>query len=177
MDNTAIREHINEAKDDFGVLTKDSLVDLQFSPSDWRQAATVFAPKPGQSDGFYITDNAQGAVTIHNDLTSATKEANNSFGQNLSNDVGGALAVGAVSVGVIASSSFVASAMVASGLDGAATGAALAVGAASVWPAVLIGGAIVGTAGTALELASVAGKQSNAREDVASNHSFSFQPK
>jgi len=177
MDNAVIRDNINEAKDDFGVLDKNSLNDLHFSASDWRQAAAVFAPKPGQNDGFYITDNAQGAVTIHNNLTSATKEANNSYGQNLMNDVGGALALGAGSVGVIAASSAMATAETAFALDGATAGAALAAGAASVWPAVLIGGAIVGTVGTAWELASTAGKQAEARNDVASNQSFSFQSK
>ncbi|MBS1991435.1 MAG: hypothetical protein JSS86_01695 [Cyanobacteria bacterium SZAS LIN-2] len=80
LGNRDLIDAIEHAKDSVGVITQTALEKQlgSLSPADWRQAAAIFHKDEANPDGFYITDDADGKVTIHNDLTTAHKHADNS---------------------------------------------------------------------------------------------------
>lgn len=69
---------IEAAKDSFDVITPRALHDQlgSLSPQEWREAANIYKKTSG--DDFFITDDANGKVTIHNDFKEVTKTANES---------------------------------------------------------------------------------------------------
>ncbi len=87
MDNTHIVYKISEARDDFGVISADSMHKQlgTFSADDWQQAAKIFPKDAKNPDGFYIEDN-NGKVNIHNDLSQAKEFGNKSLTQHFLDD-------------------------------------------------------------------------------------------
>jgi hypothetical protein len=152
MNNSELMNKIESAKDTFGVITPTGLHDQlsSLTVADWRQAAAIYSSdSPTASDGFYISDDAAGKVTIHNNLTDAREHANSALdatGADVTSVVGWA-AAGTAAWALTAgfASGFVASESVEVG--GAAVAAAAGSGAVG---ALAVGGAIAGTIGAAV---------------------------
>jgi hypothetical protein len=176
MDNQSIRDSIQESRDSVGVITNSSLTDeaRDFTPADWRQAAAMYGPKPGQTSGFFITDDKNGAVQIHNDLTEAKTVANSTIPQLVGKDAGVAMAMVAGGAVMWASTSAIAAEGTAA-IEGAATSTALVAAGAAVAPALLAGAAIAGTLTVGYEGAHILIEQATARDDVAHNLLVSIQ--
>jgi hypothetical protein len=81
MSSVELTNKIESAKDSYGVITPGAL-HAQLSsltPADWREAAATYPKNAAASaDSFYIADDAQGTVTIHNDLSALHDVADNS---------------------------------------------------------------------------------------------------
>ena len=81
MTNSELTNKIESAKDSYGVITPGALHSqlTSLTPADWRAAAATY-PKNNANgaDSFYITDDADGTVTIHNDLSALHEVADNS---------------------------------------------------------------------------------------------------
>jgi hypothetical protein len=90
MDHSDIVNSIQNAKDSFGVLPPENAKDWlnNFTAADWQEAAKTFAPNASHPDGFSITDT-NGQISIHNDLSEAHNEADNSILHNTIGDVKG----------------------------------------------------------------------------------------
>lgn len=81
MSHNTIVDKIDRAKDSVGVITAKALHDElgSLTPADWKAAAVAFPKNTSDPDGFYITDDANGKVTIHNDMREAHDLATNSI--------------------------------------------------------------------------------------------------
>ena len=84
-----VAQSIHGAKDNYGLITTDALHQQlnTLTASDWRTAAQTFTKEKAGTDGFYIEDSANGAVTIHNDVRQATSVADQSLNQATMNDI------------------------------------------------------------------------------------------
>ena len=80
MEVKSIVDTIEHSRDQFGVITGNALRNQLdgMSANDWREAANIYSKSAKNTDGFYITDDAGGHVTIHNDMTKAHELADNS---------------------------------------------------------------------------------------------------
>jgi hypothetical protein len=179
MDSRQLVKTIENAKDDVGVITHSALHDGlgTLTPEDWKQASAIFSRGATTPDGFYIEDDSNGKVTIHNDLIEAHRHADNSVlsatlddakqvaGVALIMDVANALAWGATKSIIT----------VAAGVGEAGAGAlaaeALGAGIAAAAPAALIGGAVAGVIGAAVltkDYVHNSHKKEIAQEDIRS---------
>jgi hypothetical protein len=167
MDTANIRHAISAAHDDQGVINQYNASQLanSFSPGDWRQAAEMFAPKPGQQNGFSITDDANGTVIIHNDMTEARQIANSTVPQIMMADAKGVLELAAGLEGAFTVQAAISGGSVALGEGTAFGGVAVAAGAAML-PAALIGGAIALAAVAGGPLMWASQKQAEARSEL-----------
>ncbi len=77
MNDSQITDKVNQAKDQFGVITQDAAQKQlgSFSAADWQEASKLFAADPAKPDGFSIEDKG-GTINIHNDISQATTIAN-----------------------------------------------------------------------------------------------------
>jgi hypothetical protein len=73
MHDNQITAAIDSAKDNYGVITPAALHDQlgSLTPADWKQASMIYTKGTAMGDGLYIEDDANGKVTIHNDMTKA----------------------------------------------------------------------------------------------------------
>jgi hypothetical protein len=79
MNNAELVSRIDKARDgdNFHMVTASALHNqlATLTPADWRQASTIFTKKSASDTGFYIQDDANGKVTIHNDVNAANQIA------------------------------------------------------------------------------------------------------
>jgi hypothetical protein len=195
MNNQELQHKIESAEDTFGVVTPNAIHDQlnSLTPADWRQAAQLYKPNASAPNGFHITDDASGKVTVHNDIRSAQADANSPLNATV-NDAksAGDWALGAVGIGGAASAGWgifnmtqTAAALSEYGAymgwgGGVAAGDLLATGAVAAGEAALVAGAVIGAGAAAVgagDLARNALNQSQAKSDVATASSFSWQPK
>jgi hypothetical protein len=105
MIDSQIAEKVNQAKDQFGVITLEAAQKQlgSFTAADWQEASKLFAPDPAKPDGFFIEDKA-GNGNIHNDISQAITIANSNALALTAEDVGtiGNYAAGALFAGVAA---------------------------------------------------------------------------
>ena len=178
MNVDSIPNTIDQARDSVGVVTKSGLQDQlsYLSAADWRQVAAYYPKKAQNSDGFYVTDDASGKVTIHNDLTEANRVSHTSNADLTIQDGKDMLAVGAVVEAAVIPSGFMAGVIVDAG-----TGAALEAGVASLLPAAGLGAVAIGGvigAGIAYDyLIKNNEKKADAERDLKMSPAFTIQSK
>jgi hypothetical protein len=178
MNNIELVQTIEHAKNNDGVITASALHNQlnTLTASDWKEASSIYAKNPNSSDGFYISDDAQGDVTIHNDLTKAHQIADSSVGQLTLND-GKSVVAGAAALETMASASW---GLTAAGLaysDGAALATAGAAGIAGIGTAAIYAGAVIGIGAAAVMVGDVGRnylRQSAAQEEIRTSQTLSL---
>ncbi len=145
MNNPEIVQTIEHSKDAVGMITANALHNQlgTLSPADWKEASVIYSQNSAPKDGFYINDDANGNVTIHNDLKKAHYYADNSVGQLTLNNGKQILAGAATLEGIMTvSGAFTGAAL--GWVEGATVatvaGAGLAgLGTAALWTAPVVG--------------------------------------
>lgn len=153
MSENPIKDKINDAKDSVGVITPRALHDElgKLTPDEWRAASAMFPKNASDPDGFYITDDANGKVTIHNDMRTAHDLATNSVWDSTVADAESAAKVVLPLDGLVAVSGGLAGSYLSGAGDFAMTGP---IAEASVGAFI---GATVSTAVVAAEVTAVVG--------------------
>lgn len=88
MNDNQLIDQVKAAKDDLGVITNDALSSqlASWSPQDWKRASEIFAKGACAHDGFFIEDNGQGQISIHNDMSKARTAADVTIAEGLIQD-------------------------------------------------------------------------------------------
>ena len=158
MNSQEMVRKIDDAKDSNGVITPQALHDQLsgLTAADWKQASSVFSPINMSPDGFFISDESNGQVIIHNDLSDAKLHATSALSPTLEDaksiGIGALAGTGIISAswGLSAGYGAWADAEEASWgtsmLDPAVTSTALS----SAGDAALVGGGVIATIGLAL---------------------------
>ena len=179
MDNLTLKLKIESGRDYYGVINATTFNNelTSLTPADWRQAAALYPKSGASNDGFYIEDK-NGAVTIHNDTRSAQQATNDNAWQatvkDMEKEKDDAVQYLKIDVPI-------------AGMVGAAGGAAVGVGGATIGTAALVGAgagvavaagvfAVYGLGALGIDYAANSLGMAQATDDVRNQQTLSFNP-
>ncbi len=155
MNDWEIKFSVEHSKDLVGVIHPSAFQGQlhNLAPDDWQEAAKLYPKDPANANGFYIENNPNGQVTIHNDMSQLQQVAGSTILADCIHDgkefgIYGAAALTGV-LGSIAAVGAV-NGLEAAGITAAAAGAAEAT--AFVAAPILAATALAGTITMAVDL-------------------------